>query len=324
MTLETFLNDLLGSAEVHVVNDNARIPSRRLLVSLARARLMDASMNNSVDRSLYRHHSEPIAVVKSIQSPVSTRRRLLPNRWSSSSSKTASIPAPPKRTEDRWHVCRNHSDSSLFKAPKRTGCMPATPSVLSTLQRKCSASKVIADMANSARVRKHTELNFEDEITENPESIIEQLIEVPDEGQRRQRECDERFIRSILDTSDDSPIGPRSQYSKGATGRIFDTLQSILGIILIVMRVIASEMLGPAVRNSAMQLFDTIMLCLPMSERAADGELLLPLFNDANEDYGSTAQKSTPSSPRMKRVIPTILQRQDSDGMRDLAKAIII
>jgi hypothetical protein len=204
-------------------------------------------------------------------------------------------------------VSRNHSDSSLMKAPKRTNCMPVTSSVLSTLQRKCSASKVISEMAHSSRMRQQQQKlpAFEDEIIEDPESIIEQLIEIPDE-KRRQREGDERFIRSILETNDN--IYEEESRLPGVTRRACDLLQAILGIFIIIFKVISLELVGPAVRNSGSQLLHTLLVAIPMSESNEESrELILPLFT-AQEDYGSTGSKAP--STNSNEIIPRILQRQ--------------
>jgi hypothetical protein len=152
-------------------------------------------------------------------------------------------------------------------------------------------------MAHSSRMRQQQQKlpAFEDEIIEDPESIIEQLIEIPDE-KRRQRE--------------------------GAIRRMFDLLQAILGIFIIIFKVISLELVGPAVRNSTSQLLHTLLVAIPMSESNEESrELILPLFR-AQEDYGSTGSKAP--STTSNEIIPRILQRQDSYAHVNRSEATIL
>jgi hypothetical protein len=169
------------------------------------------------------------------------------------------------------------------------------------------------------RQQQHNLPAFEDEIIDDTASIIEQLIEIPDEKKRREREGDERFIRSILETPDSIYEEESRPPTGGVTRRIWDLLQATLGIFIIIFKVISLELVGPAVRNSANQLLHTLLVAIPMSKSDEDSrELILPLFR-AQEDYGGKGSKAPCNG-----VIPHILQREDSRGSVNRSKATII
>jgi hypothetical protein len=121
----------------------------------------------------------------------------------------------------------------------------------------------------------------------NPESLIEQLIDVPNE--RRQQEGDERFIRSILEIPErETETDECRPAYKCLRGKAYDMLQAMLGLVLIVLKVLWMELIRPAVTNSASQLIETLLQVIPGAE--SNGKTKEPFLPLVGKDYdGSEA-----------------------------------
>jgi hypothetical protein len=203
---------------------------------------------DSKQRKINRYHSEPI-MIESLHESTMT-----PCRWAPTPLHQQMDPrlVVPKRTKDRWGVSRNnHSAFSLLKAPKRTNCMPVISSVLSTLQRKISVSKVISEMAHSARMRQQQQQQklpaLEHEIIEDPQSIIEQLIEIPDGNEKSTNDLFDPFSKQTT-TYTKKKVGHEALYGECLIcyKRYWES-----SIFVSIFKVISLELVGPAVRNSA-------------------------------------------------------------------------
>jgi hypothetical protein len=144
----------------------------------------------------------------------------------------------------------------------------------------------------------------------HPESLIEQLIDVPNE--RRQREGDERFIRSILEipervTDDAEECQPAHYPHTCLRAKAYDTLQAMLGVVLIVLKVLWMELIRPAATNCASQLIQTLLQVMPggAESNGKTRELFLPLVVGNDYDDGILVRDSKGSH---------ILQGQESWG----------
>lgn len=253
----------VDDAEIDIVVDNAKLPSNYLRHTILKPALAQDSKcsskwNTHVSsrRHIGRYHSEPLSLShasKQLQAPK------VPRRWDcdecSASGKDEAL-VPPQRGCDRWGVSRINSDSALLNImPQRstTKCEVAQ-TVLSSLQRKYSASKVIANMSQSSRAR----LNSIDS-DEDSKSIIEQLFQIPGETNRRKQEVKERFIRSILELAEETKgekedgvivISARLSSCSEATLKIWGGVQAMISFFVLVLQIIAVELVGPILLNA--------------------------------------------------------------------------
>jgi hypothetical protein len=331
MSLQDFMRDFLGSAqdtEIEIVSDDAKFPSANLLAIQRPTRPLNTLCSSgwaqcSDQRLIHRHHSEPL-----VRKLYSNPPQLTQSRWATTLPQQQKFDhqlVVPKRIQDRWCMSRNHSDSELLRSPKRTSCPLATQSVVASLQRKCSAfNKVVANIAgNESHIRAlqetlHSIDDDADVFEEDPEPLIEQLIEgVPDEHKRAQQEDNERFIRSILDLTEEDEVEEESPTpSVSATRKIWDILQAMFGFILtIVIKIVTMEFVKQVVLNPANQLLQKLFRAAPPTLRESS-QHVLPLFG-TKQDYRDI--RPEPSTATL--VLPCILQRTDSSGVLALAVA---
>jgi hypothetical protein len=327
------MRDFLGSAqdtEIEIVSDNAKFPSANLLAIQRPTHPLNTLCSSgwaqcSDQRLVYRHHSEPL-----VRKAYSNLPQLIQSRWATTLPQQQKFDhqlVVPKRSQDRWCMSRNHSDSALLRSPKRTSCPMVTRSVVASLQRKCSASKVIADLANATHIHAlqktlhaiddgddgddgdgddDDDVDVDDVFEEDTELLIEQLIEGPDEHKRRQHQDNERFIRSILDFPEDKVEEESPTPSLSTTRRIWDIIHAMFGFILIVIKITTMEFVGQVVLNPANQLLQTLIVAALPTIRESS-HLFLPLYGTKQDYWNNRLEPSTAT-----RVIPRILQRTDS------------
>jgi hypothetical protein len=343
--LAEFLRELgaahFNATVVEIISDDATVPSERLrglanLRSPAAIKCCNTRPSNSslfphdsssgrsnqasARRSLGRYHSEPIRIISTtIQSQSITSTAL--SRWTPNLSpcdKRDQLLLAPARSADRWGVTRNKSDSALLSSilPKRSRCgmTGVTNTVLRTLERKSSASKVISDMSitSSSKLRtpetvkqRASEMASEASSSDLLEDgttivVIEQQIEVAPRGgetrRRLEQEDQEHFIRSILESpgaiaieervgeKDDEEVlaccsssTPSSCSSSISTRNVVAGAQAMIGFLLLVVQIISVELLGPVFLN-VNQLLQTILETVPDSDKKSYGFVLLPRF----------------------------------------------
>ncbi len=286
---------------VEIISDNARSPSERLRKCTPRRRPLvrddektcrecrisrySCGRPPSAHRSLSRYHSEPIQI-----SPLVFLIPTGSSRWAPSTlaaNVRDQILVAPQRSCDRWGVTRNHSDSALLSIlPKRSECKTVANHVLTSLERKCSASKVLAEMVQASKLYSLNDDRFpnDEEHQVAEECLLEQLIVIPGATKRREIEGKERFIRSILDVPEEEQE-PEAHDEDGdellytprcsATRKVLGGMQAMMGFFLLVVQIISVELLGPVLLN-ANHLVGTLVEALPSSEKSYD--LVLPLF----------------------------------------------
>jgi len=149
-----------------------------------------------------------------------------------------------------------------------------------------SASEIIADMVQKSKLPdlEHDKCPSKMEQRAPEENFIEQLLEVPDTLKRREFECKEHFIRSILDVQEEElePLIPDKETEElqctpmcSAPKKVLGGIQAMLGFFLLVVQIISVELLGPVILN-ANQLIQTLLEAMPSSEKSYD--LVLPFF----------------------------------------------
>eukprot|EP00934_Nitzschia_sp_Nitz4_P009147 Nitzschia sp. Nitz4//scaffold1_size375055//21289//22317//NITZ4_000210-RA/size375055-processed-gene-0.296-mRNA-1//1//CDS//3329540847//9137//frame0 len=300
-------------AEIDIVCDNAKLPSdvlrvatlkpvtRRAIRYSSNAHLQAASKGRQVGR----YHSEPLDIsraAKSLQAPK------VSSRWESHSSTDYKdeMLVPPQRCNDRWGVSRVNSDSVLLSImPKRSHVEKEAPkevskNVLSSLQRKYSATQVIATMRTATRSNSDAD--------EDSSSIIEQLINVPGEIGRRKQLGKERFINSILGGSD-APHAPTEVGQPTTLGRVCSAFQSTMTMGVLVWQIILVELLVP-VGLSAYRLVHSMMAPSVASSLPSPDEGVEPLINLIG---ANSFQLHVGGSPRVDES--TIRKRKENQTM---------
>ena len=307
---------------VEIVSDNAKTPSEHLRSCTPIRRPLVATSSRiarynsgcclpkqpSARRCLSRYNSEPIQI-----SPL---RLLTPTgsiRWAPSAlcQNTAkdNILVPPARSVDRWGVTRNNSDSALLSIlPKRTARVEVSRSVLNSLERKCSASKVMGEIVQVKKSKSYSLARdtppptIEEEDGDAPtQGLIEQFFEIPGTSKRLDLEGKKHFIRSILDVPDaDQEVihnGGEEQdedmaYSSpicSTARKVLGGIQAMIGFFLLVVQIISVELLGPVFLN-ANELFRTLLASIPGSSRSKDhDDVFLPLIGPSSDEVSSDA-----------------------------------
>lgn len=203
---------------VEIVSDNAKTPSEHLrsCTPLRRTRVVKSSrisrynsgclpQQPSAHRALSRYNSEPIQISPSVSLTPTGSIRWAPSALCHNKTKD-NILVPPARSFDRWGVTRNNSDSALLSIlPKRTVCNEVTRTVLNSLERKDSASKVLGEIVQVLRsdsLVPDSPPTIEDATDGPTQTLLDQLFETPGTSKRLDLEGKKHFIRSILDVPD--------------------------------------------------------------------------------------------------------------------------
>jgi hypothetical protein len=176
--------------------------------------------------------------------------------------------------------------------------------VLNSLERKCSASKVIGEIVQVSKRSSDSSLEIPHPTIEDSDApsqvLIEQLFEIPGASKRLDLEGKKHFIQSILDVPDaDQDVFNRAEHHEdddmsysnptcSTARKVLGGIQAMIGFFLLVVQIISVELLGPVFLN-ANQLFRTLLESIPGSSSSSSSrgkendEDFLPLIGPFSE-----------------------------------------
>jgi hypothetical protein len=265
------MQGLIGATSdenISIVADNAVLPSLAFLSCSRKCNQRNIMRTplHSWRPKLNRYYSEPIKYDTFLQAP------RVSSRWScglDEAPQKDKLLNVPKRAASRWSVARMHSDSVLI-SPKRSTGMPVFRAALSTLHRKLSTSKLRFEVANERTILQQSSPLFEADESDAGEADLQQqqhhvksplLFTVHNE--RTKQEPIEQTARSAIEL-------PKRESTENTrpevTSQPSDADVAMFFVIGCIFKIIETEIVGPALFDSANQLLNMISVNIQLTD----------------------------------------------------------